>query len=46
MSLSERLQLDCLVNYGLPVNFAAKLIGIKQTNTDRIIKELQRQRDA
>ena len=44
VSLNDRLKLECAVNFGLPVDFAGKVIGLESTNTDRIIKDLKSQR--
>ena len=39
--LAEKLRLEAAVNFGLPVNFAGKVIGIESSNTDRILHELR-----
>ena len=37
--LFDRFKLESAVNFGLPVDFAGKVVGIQSTNTDRIIKD-------
>lgn len=45
VALSDRLKLESAINFGLPVDFAGKVVGIKSTNTDRIIKDLKLRRN-
>lgn len=41
VSLNDRLKLESAVNFGLPVDFAGRVVGIESSNTDRIIKDLK-----
>ena len=45
VSLNDRLKLESAVNFGLPVDFAGKVVGIESSNTDRIIKDLKARRE-
>ena len=44
VSLNDRLKLESAVNFGLPVDFAGRVVGIESSNTDRIIKDLKTRR--
>ena len=44
VSMNDRLKLECAVEFGLPVDFAGKVVGIESSNTDRIIKDLKQRR--
>jgi len=41
VSLEDRLKLESAVNFGLPVDFAGKVLAIDSSNTDRILKNLK-----
>ena len=45
VSLNDRLKLESAVNFGLPVHFAGKVVGIESTNPDRIIKDFKARRE-
>ena len=40
MPFSDRLKLECAVNLGLPVSSAGKVLDIKQSNLNRVLKDL------
>ena len=40
-----RLWLDSMVEMGLPVEFGAKLLGIRRSNLDRVVKGLKKERE-
>ena len=44
VTLNEKLKLEAAVGFGLPVDFAGKVVGIESSNTDRIIKDLKARR--
>jgi len=43
--MNDRLKLESAVNFGLPVDFAGKVVGIESSNTDRIMKDLVSRRE-
>ena len=45
VSLNDRLKLESAVNFGLPVHFAGKVVGIESSNPDRIIKDFKVRRE-
>ena len=45
VSLNDRLRLESAVNFGLPVHFAGKVVGIESSNPDRIIKDFKVRRE-
>ena len=46
VSQADRLKLECAVEFGLPVDFAGKVLGIESSNTDRILKDLKLRRQS
>ena len=45
VTLIDKLKLEAAINFGLPVDFAGKVIGLESSNTDRIIKDLMTSRE-
>lgn len=43
--LIDKLKLEAAINFGLPVDFAGKVIGLESSNTDRIMKDLVTSRE-
>lgn len=45
LPLIDRITLESVANFGLPIDFAGKVIGIQSSNTDRIVKDLRQRRE-